>query len=73
MDGDEAGLLIIKEVKDLFDVLTGISIVHLLGQQAEPLLEIDSPVSVGIKVGDHLEDGSAFGFKAERSHCCFEL
>ena len=70
---NEAGLLIIEEVEDLPDVIAGVAIVDLLGEQVEPLLEIDGAVAVGVEVRDHLEDGSAFGLETKRDHGCFEL
>ncbi len=63
LDGDEAGAFVVEEGEDLVDVDAGVAVADLLGQQVQPLLEVDVAVAVGVQIGDHLEDRAVFGLE----------
>lgn len=60
LDGDVASAFIIKESKNFADVGSGVLIRHLLGEKIKPFLEVNSSTPIRVKIGNHLEDGSAF-------------
>lgn len=73
LDGDEAGSLVVEEVEDFAYVGLAVPVIDPLGHEGEPLSEVDGSVSVGVEVGNHLEDGCTLGLESERGHCCLQF
>merc|ERR1711868_180837 len=67
-EGDLVGVVIIEELEDLLDVLTGVLLAHLAGHHLEELGELDGAVAVVVNVGDHLLELLVLDLKAEGTH-----
>merc|ERR1712054_50953 len=67
-EGDLVGVVIIEELEDLLDVLTGVLLAHLAGHHLEELGELDGAVAVVVNDGDHLLELLVLDLKAEGTH-----
>ena len=73
LDGDCTGAVTIVEREDLHDVLTAVLVINFLGEESDPLSEVDGSVAVTVKIGNHVKDSTVLGLKSERNHGCLEL
>ena len=68
-----SSFLVIVKIKNLGDAIASIFVIDSLSHKVEPLSEVDSSISISIKISDHLEDWAVFGLKSQRSHGSFEF
>merc|ERR1712179_819553 len=72
-EGDLVGVVVIKELEHLLDVLAGVLLAHLASHHLEELAELDGAVAVAIDVGDHLLELLVLDLEAESAHSSLEL
>merc|ERR1711912_59417 len=73
LEGHGTGLVVIEQLEDLEEVLTGVLALLASGHHSKELVEVDGAVAVGVNVVDELADLLGLGVHAERLHGNLEL
>merc|ERR1719311_961984 len=72
-EGDLVGVVIIEELEDLLDLLTGVLLAHLASHHLEELAELNGAVAVVVDVSDHLLELLVLDLEAEGAHGGLQL
>merc|ERR1712007_277760 len=72
-EGDLVGVVVIKELEHLLDVLAGVLLAHLASHHLEELAELDGAVAVAIDVSDHLLQLLVLDLEAKGTHGGLQL
>merc|ERR1712179_518700 len=72
-EGDLVGVVVIKQLEHLLDVLAGVLLTHLASHHLEELSKLDGAVTVVVDVSNHLLELLVLDFEAESAHGGLEL
>merc|ERR1712179_363527 len=72
-EGDLVGVVVIKQLEHLLDVLAGVLLTHLGSHHLEELSKLDGAVTVVVDVSNHLLELLVLDFEAESAHGGLEL
>merc|ERR1719311_504185 len=72
-EGDLVSAVVVEQLEDLLDVLTGVLLAHLASHHLEELAELDGAVAVVVDVGDHLLELLVLNLEAKGTHGGLEL
>merc|ERR1711871_1934409 len=67
-EGDLVGVVVIKQLEHLLDVLAGVLLTHLASHHLEELSKLDGAVTVVVDVSNHLLELLVLDFEAESAH-----